>query len=138
MTARRHDALGRLVEVVEDPDWFYYDTTYAYDPLDNLIQVNQYPQTRTFVYNSLSRLTSATNPESGTTAYAYHYTGDLHMRMDARGVTSTMQYDSLHRIISKTYDDGTPAVSYTYYQVSTTGSDRDKKSVSNRIAEKQP
>ena len=52
------DALGRLVEVTEDPGTgkLDYDTTYAYDPLDNLTTVTHGAQTRTFVYSSLSRL----------------------------------------------------------------------------------
>src|SRR4029079_5523784 len=40
-----------------------YHTTYAYDALDNLTTVSQGGQTRTFVYDSLKRLISATNPE---------------------------------------------------------------------------
>jgi YD repeat-containing protein len=112
----RHDVLGRLAEVVEDPNWFNYDTIYDYDTLDNLRHVYQGSQTRTFVYNSLSRLKSANNPESGTIAYAYNSVGDLYTRTDARGVTSTMFYDGLHRITDKYYNDGTPAVHYDYYQ----------------------
>ena len=48
-----------------------YVTSYVYDTLNNLTTVNQGSQTRTFAYNSLSRLTSATNPESGTISYVY-------------------------------------------------------------------
>ena len=42
-----------------------YLTSYSYDTLDNLKTVTQGSQTRTFVYDSLKRLSSATNPESG-------------------------------------------------------------------------
>lgn len=38
---------------------------YTYDLLNNLIIVNQGEQSRSFTYDSLSRLKSATNPESG-------------------------------------------------------------------------
>src|SRR5204862_1211504 len=56
------DALGRLVEVFEDPDpnGLNYLTSYEYDTLDNLTKVTQGNQTPTFVYDSLKRLTSAT------------------------------------------------------------------------------
>jgi len=67
----RNDALGRLMEVVEDPDGLDYHTTYEYDPLDNLTSVAQGAQTRAFSYSSLGRLRNATNPESGTISYTY-------------------------------------------------------------------
>jgi YD repeat-containing protein len=114
----RHDALGRLVEVVEDPDGLNYRTTYEYDPLDNLKTVTQAGQMRVFNYNSLGRLKDATNPESGTISYQYYDSGDLRMKTDARGVTTTMTYNGLHRITMKTYSDGTPAVTYNYHSSS--------------------
>src|SRR5439155_16814565 len=62
------DAVGRLVRVAEAPlvQNLNYLSTYGYDPLDNLTQVTQGVQTRTFSYTTLSRLWSAANPESGT------------------------------------------------------------------------
>jgi YD repeat-containing protein len=39
--------------------------------------VNQGSQTRTFVYDSLKRLSSATNPQSGTVSYDYDGNGNL-------------------------------------------------------------
>jgi RHS repeat-associated protein len=66
------DGLDRLTKVEEDPfGSLNYTTTYSYDVLDNLTQVNQGAQTRTFVYNSFSQLKSATNPESNTITYTY-------------------------------------------------------------------
>lgn len=117
---QRLDGAGRFVEVVEDPypenpSGLNYGTTYQYDLLDNLTQVVQGSQTRTFVYSSLGRLLSATNPESGQTAYTYKESGDLWTKADARGKIVTMTYDSLHRIYDKTFNDGTPPVSYRYY-----------------------
>jgi YD repeat-containing protein len=54
-------------------------TTYAYDALGDLTNVNQNmqsgavngQQSRTYVYDGLSRLTSETNPETGTASYIY-------------------------------------------------------------------
>ena len=112
------DVLGRLIEVIEDPNGLNYITTYAYDALDNLTEVTQGGQTRTFTYSSLSRLMSAVNPESGTTSYTYHDSGDLWTKTDARLVTSTLTYDALHRVITKSYSDSTPAVTYEYHQLS--------------------
>jgi len=104
------DGLGRLVQVTEDPGGtLNYQTTYAYDVLGDLTQVNQASQTRTFSYSSLKRLLSATNPESGTISYTYDPDGNLLTRGDPRGATTTYAYDALNRPTSKSYSPGTAA-----------------------------
>ena len=120
----RTDAFGRIAQVIEDPTGLNYSTTYSYDTLDNLTNVNQGAQTRTFAYSSLSRLTSAINPESGQMTYSYDLAGNLlsrlHRGFDANGnvilslTTSMPSYDALNRITGTSYSDGTPAVSYSY------------------------
>jgi YD repeat-containing protein len=81
---------------------------------------------RSFVYSSLSRLTSATNPESGTIGYVYDANGNLVKKTDARSVITCFGtlngstcdnagYDALNRVVKKSYSDGTPTVSYLYY-----------------------
>jgi RHS repeat-associated protein len=121
------DALGRVIRV-DEPDKNngnlddqngvpVQSTSYVYDALDNLRQVNQGSQTRTFVYDSLKRLTSATNPESGTINYQYDSNGNLISKTDARGVVATYAYDALNRNTSVTYTNdpaNTPAVTRTY------------------------
>jgi RHS repeat-associated protein len=110
------DALGRLITIYEDPSVVNYQTGYTYDVLGNLIGVTQGVQTRTFVYDSLRRLTSATNPESGTISYTYDNNGNMLTRFDARSVTANMAYDALNRPTSRSYNDTpqTPAVNYFY------------------------
>ncbi len=111
------DALGRLTTVYEDPNSLNYQTSYSYDVLDDLTQVSQGVQTRTFAYDSLKRLTSAYNPESGTVGYQYDNNGNLTQKTDARNIVTTIAYDSLNRPTSKNYtNDGgiTPAVAYFY------------------------
>jgi RHS repeat-associated protein len=124
-----YDALGRLISVVENPGGLGYSTSYSYNALDDLLTVSQGSQTRTFVYDSLSRLTSATNPESGTTTYTYSTpssicSGDASAvctRTDARGISTTYTYnDSLNRLTSKTYSDGTSTASFFYDESSVT------------------
>jgi RHS repeat-associated protein len=98
-------------------------TSYQYDTLDDLTQVTQGTiSPRTFAYDSLSRLSSASNPESGKIAYTYDANGNLSTKTapapNQTGITTvatTSQYDSLNRILSKTYSDGTtPTVNYVY------------------------
>ncbi len=109
------DSLGRLVKVIEDPSSLAYTTTYGYDALDNLKTVAQGSQTRSFVYTSLSRLKSATNPENGTTSYSYNDNGTLLTKSDARNVVTTMGYDDINRVISKGYSTNSlELVNYTY------------------------
>jgi len=108
------DALGRMKEVYEDPSGANYLTSYSYDVLDNLITVSQGVQTRSCVYDSLKRLTSTTNPESGTTAYSYDNNGNLTQRVDARSITTTISYDALNRPTAKTYSDATPRNDFYY------------------------
>jgi YD repeat-containing protein len=70
------DGLGRMTSVWEDPSSLNYETDYTYDTLNNLLSVTQKGgdansanwRPRSFVYDSLSRLTSATNPEYGNAA----------------------------------------------------------------------
>ena len=112
---RQTDALGRLTVVTEDPNGLDYSTSYSYDLLDHLTGVFQSSsRTRTFVFNSLSQLASATNPESGTVSYAHDANGNAQTRTDARTIVSTYLYDALNRIKQKSYSDGTATAAFIY------------------------
>ena len=100
-------------------------TSYSYDTLGNLKTVVQGGlNSRTFQYDSLSRLTSGSNPESGTTSYKYDsdsacttpnsFTGLLISKMDARSIRTCMRYDALNRLTQKNYSDGTPTATYNF------------------------
>jgi len=136
------DGLGRLTQIFEDPASFNYETDYTYDVLNNLLTVNQKGndpnsadwRTRTFTYDSLSRLLTASNPESGSVTYTYDADGNIQTKVspapnqtgsatvttcfgDWTGTTcnNATGYDALNRLLRKTYSDGTtPAVSYVY------------------------
>ena len=131
------DALGRLTNVTEPNG---ASTGYSYDALNNLTNVTQNglsgetPRTsRTFTYDSLSRLLCASNPENataacpatatssytnGTVGYTYDANGNLSTKEDARGITTTYNYDALNRLLSKTYPAGTASSCYQYDQSS--------------------
>jgi hypothetical protein len=116
-----------------------YLTTYQYDGLSNLTGVTQGGIGRGFTYDSLSRLLTAFNPESGTVCYGTWTSGygsTCTSGYDADGnptkhtmlaanqtgtttVTTTYQYDNLNRLLSKTYSDGTTPGAYYYYDQST-------------------
>lgn len=130
------DGAGRLKEVYEDPSGLNYVTNYSYDALDNLITVNQGSQTRTFVYDSLKRLTSATNPEGGTISYQYDGNGNLTQKTDSRvpAVTTTFVYDALNRVTNRSYSDGTPGVAYSYDAAGVTNSKGRLTSVSSSVS----
>ena len=109
-------------------------TNYQYDVLGNLCKVTQGQQQRFFMYDSLSRLRRARNPEqmansalnisdsiSGnsqwTMSYEYDNNGNLTSRVDARGVTATYAYDALNRNKTVVYTNdvaSTPTVSRYY------------------------
>ncbi|MFZ0750812.1 MAG: hypothetical protein WAM70_15720, partial [Pyrinomonadaceae bacterium] len=111
------DALGRLTAVYEDPLGVNHLTTYSFDALDNLTTVIQGGQTRSFVYDSLNRVTSSTNPENGSVTYLYDNQGNLIQKTDARAFVTNISYDALNRPTAKSYqNDGgiTPAVAYFY------------------------
>jgi len=104
------------------PGLRFFRFSYSYNVLGDLTGVTQGSQTRTFVYDSLKRLTSAANPESGTVTYAYDNNGNLTTKTDPRTTsgsnwTTTFAYDALNRLVTKTYsNDGgvTPPVNYYY------------------------
>jgi RHS repeat-associated protein len=121
------DGLGRLARVDEPnsagslgtvtaPN---QPTNYTYDSRGNLTQVAQGGQTRLFVYDGLSRLKQAANPESDAVNYTYDDNGNLKTKTDARSVVTTFNYDGFNRVTSRTYSGPapggtTPAVTYVY------------------------
>src|SRR5262249_16214582 len=125
------DALGRLTQVVEDPNGVNYQTNYTYDVLGNLITVQQGAQSRYFFYDSLSRLARARNPEQNphsslaltnppaynndwSLGYGYDANGNVQSRTDSRPVTTSYAYDNLNRNTTVDYGDTTPDVERHY------------------------
>ncbi|HVS20760.1 MAG TPA: hypothetical protein VHD88_02870 [Pyrinomonadaceae bacterium] len=124
----RTDASGKLVEVVEPNPGGNGSvansgmvTTYSYNTLGNLVTINQNPQTRSFKYDSLGRLTaqklaemSATLNDAGTyvgagtwsDVFTYDDRSNLTSRTDARGVKTVYNYggDPLNRLQTVSWD----------------------------------
>jgi len=135
---RTFDALGRMTAVME-PNGLTpspsMETDYGYDGLDDLLSVVQNgnnssnARTRSFLYDSMGRLTSATNPESGTLTYGYDANGNLTSKVGPEAnqtgtsqTTTNYAYDQLNRLTKKSYVDPTKGTDiYGYDGVAVTG-----------------
>ncbi len=135
---RAYDAFDRLMSVMEpngtstSPSM---ETDYAYDGLNDLVGVTQNgnnsanARVRTFAYDSLGRLYSAANPESGTITYTYDGNSNLISRLTPRaGQTGTAQtttsytYDALNRLTLITHlNPNTTKQEYSYDGTTLTG-----------------
>ncbi len=113
-----------------------FETDYQYDALGNLKLVTQnglkgqeVARIRSFSYDSLSRLLTATNPENGMTAYSYDANSNVSSKVDARTAIAGgvwYCYDSLNRLTGKAYTQQgcpliSPAVVYSYDTSSLSG-----------------
>jgi RHS repeat-associated protein len=131
------DGVGRLSGIHEpDPtnnNSLTLLTSYTYNVLDELTQIVQGSQTRTYAYDALGRLFTATTPEAGTVCFGtvssgscqqntgYDQFDNLLYRTDARGVVTSYGYDALNRLTSISYNvsgaTGVPAtasLAFTY------------------------
>jgi RHS repeat-associated protein len=148
------DGLDRLTQVFEDPGsspHLNYETDYSYDALGNLICIQQQGgvstpsgtgcaysssgdstspwRIRRFAYDGISRLTSASNPESGAISYTYDGNGNVLTKTAPKPnqtgtatTVTTYYYDALNRLTKKTYNDGsTPTVQFAYDNNTITG-----------------
>jgi len=119
-----------------------YLTAYTYDPLGDLLTVNQSGLGRTFDYDALSRLVCASNPENstascplnstpmspsaspvaGTNWYTYSNAGSACSqdpsapctRTDARNIVTYYRYDNMARLLAKYYSTSDLASCYQY------------------------
>jgi RHS repeat-associated protein len=121
-----------------------FTTTYAYTLATPTTTVTQGAQTRTFQTDWLGRTTSVTEPESGTTTYSYAYnsTGLVVTRKKPKAnqssattlTTTTYQYDSMSRLVSVTYDDGTTPTKTFAYDASAGWSDLTQSNLKGRMS----
>jgi YD repeat-containing protein len=118
---RQSDTEGRLIYVTEKGNAtnpLSLLTQYGYNTLGNLTSVMQSgaagetTRSRSFSYDSLSRLITANNPETGMVCYGkwlngscvngYDSNGNLQFRT-ASNITTSYSYDALNRLTGKTY-----------------------------------
>jgi RHS repeat-associated protein len=153
------NALGQLIRIDEPNDAGQLDvsnvpvqsTNYSYNTLGNLVKVSQGTQNRFFKYDSLGRLIRLRQPEQGTNSNlaltdtitgnndwsigsTYDANGNVLTTTDAKGVVTTHTYDALNRPLTRTYNDGTPAVTNTYDAVGVPYSKGQLTEISNSVS----
>ncbi|MFN9811770.1 MAG: toxin TcdB middle/N-terminal domain-containing protein [Deltaproteobacteria bacterium] len=90
-TTIRTDGLERIVSVTRREDERRFETTYTYDPLDNLAGfVDARGSVRSYVYDGLSRPTRVEDPNAGTWRWVYNES-DVRERIDPLG--NVMRYE---------------------------------------------
>jgi RHS repeat-associated protein len=107
-------------------------TNYTYDALSNLVRVEQGSQNRYFMYDSLSRLRRARNPEQDNSnstldlsdpvtsisqwsmGYRYDDKGNVMVKTDARTVSTHISYDELNRPTRRWYNSSDAVSSTTH------------------------
>ena len=114
-SATEFDNLGRVTKVTEtNPSTGALSTdttTYSYNVLDQVTQVSQGAQTRSFGYSAFGFLESEKTPEDGCSGTAWPNCGATM----GNGTASYALYGSIGNLLAKT--DGTPALttySYSY------------------------
>jgi RHS repeat-associated protein len=132
-TATSRDLWGRAVRVTPP---LGPEVTYAYDELDRLLQVQKGTgASATFTsleYDLAGRKIWMNDADMGAWSYDYDAVANLLTQTDARNCTTTLGYDPLNRLISKTYDGpgvcaSTAPVTYIYDKGSRSGILDDKR-----------
>jgi len=85
---------------------------------DLVTDVTQDGLTRLYGYNSNYYISSATNPETGTTVYGRDAAGNLTSKTVGASGTTSYGYDGLNRLSSITYPGNSSAVTKTYSKTS--------------------
>jgi RHS repeat-associated protein len=115
------DVLGRVAKI-EELNWdqsVYSTTGYTYNGRDQLTNINQAGQQRSFEYDGHGRLSARVTPEQGRTTYSYYADDMTQTITDARGATTTFGYTNRHQVSTITYGvpggvAATPNVSIYY------------------------
>jgi RHS repeat-associated protein len=107
-----YDAMKRLVQIM-NPETGAIQ--FAYDPNGNLVQLTDPNNNRTtLTYDLDNRLTGQIFPDGKGITYTYDGAGLVKTRTNGRGIVATYGYDANHNITSRSYSDGTPAITNIY------------------------
>ena len=116
ITSYAYDALNRLTQV--NGPGINNTISYNYDVVGNRIQMtNQDGGITTYVYDALSRVTTLTDPQSKVTTYTYDAIGNLIQANYPNGTQALYTFDKLNRLIMLVNKNGSTTFSsygYTY------------------------
>jgi RHS repeat-associated protein len=111
-TSYGYDDDGRLTSVLDPARGL---TRYEYDPMSHMTAITDARNQRTqFDYDAQGRLWHTIYPGGRIETLSYDAAGRLWTKTDRKSVTTTFGYDGGGRLSSKSYSDGTPAVTYGY------------------------
>jgi RHS repeat-associated protein len=107
------DAIGNTI-IAKDPDGAggQNQITYEYDAASHPTKIINPSGTITMQYDAAGRQTQLTDPNAGTTQYAYNDFGELKSQTNATGLTTTLTYDDLGRPLTTTLPEGTITTTY--------------------------
>ncbi|SMN00333.1 Rhs family protein [uncultured Candidatus Thioglobus sp.] len=103
------NAIGKIIRI-DEPEGAWL--THKHDSVGNLIQTNVGNVITTMSYDNRGNKIAMNDPDMGRWTYAYNALGELISQIDAKGQTSTMQYDKLGRMIRRTETEGTSTWNY--------------------------
>jgi RHS repeat-associated protein len=124
-TTYAYDSMNRLTRVtapvVGATNWTYTNMGYVATRTDPLSTV-ELPRVATWTYDLGGRKTEQRDAAGRRFTFAYDIAGNQTSIVDANANaagdpalgTTTMTYDTLNRLTTRTYSDGTPAVSWTF------------------------
>lgn len=116
-TSNGYDLLNRLTDVVKRScAGCSISQTFSFIYDNNLHLSGVYDGKHSFTgyyYDGLDDRTRVVSPDSGQTNKTFGPAGNVLMRTDANGNTSTYTYDALNRVTGVSYADGSTAA-YTY------------------------
>jgi RHS repeat-associated protein len=117
-TSYVYDALSRLTQINQP---LSTTTNQGYDTQDNPASVTD-PRNNTtqYAFDDFGRKNQTTSPDTGATKYEYDEAGNLTKRVDANGTTVNYTYDALNRLTSIDFPGTSEDVAFTYDSTSVT------------------
>lgn len=112
-----HDPLNRLMDTLQDVGGINAETSFAYDALDNPINITDPKDlATTYARNGFGEVIQQTSPDTGLTSFGYDAAGNLVSRLDANdSEPHTYSYDALNRPVTVTYFAAAgPGIVYGY------------------------
>ncbi len=112
ITSYTYDPLKRRTEMINIEGRVI---RYVYDENGNNVQlIDPNNSVTTFDYDLNNRLVEKICANNKSSSFAFDNAGLLDTQTNARGIITNYGYDANHNLISTTYSDGTPGVTYQY------------------------